>query len=307
MTVTAPPRGPDTEQDLDEHGHVSDPEALIEEARRRARLRRIRIAAALAIVGVVGLIISFPSRGSGGGATPLADGPGKATALFLPKVTVTGRVDSDTRRVVRLHRDHAPLQAVKVTLGDRTVETNADGQFRLSGVRVGTHRLLLKPMAAWWPRRVSISVGKKDTKVGPFQLAPVATLRYSFHQVRRHGDTVTYRAYFWLDGSRKGLKRVKSVNYELPHWVGSHWVANLPIDNLEAPPFCYAIFGHVAANVLSRHVDSDTVTANVGYRNSGTGFGFSDVPNAVGRAHPANCAVPTSMPPTDVVRPPTDW
>jgi len=301
VTLASPPRRPDTEQELDQHGHVSDPEALIEEARRRARLRRIRIAAALAILGVVG-IISFPNRGSGGGATPLADDFGKAKALSLPKVTVTGRV-------VNLNRvqdfNHTPLQAVKVTLGDQTVETNSYGQFRLTGVRVGTHRLLLRRDGAWWPRGVTISVGKKDTKVGQFQLAQVATLRYSYHQVARHGDTITYRAYFWLDGSQKGLKRVKSVNYVLPRWVGTHWVANLPADDVEAPPFCYAIFGQVAANVLSQHANRDTVTANVAYWHGQSG-GFADFPNAGGQKHPANCPVPTSKGPAkDPVSNPT--
>jgi hypothetical protein len=253
----------------------------------------------LLLVAALVCSVLLTSCGKAGSST------GSKAGLFPPKVTVTGRiVNLNPPRRVR-DSDHAPLQAVKVTLGDQTVKTNGDGQFRLTGVRVGTHRLLLRPGAAWWPRRVTISVGKKDTKVGPFRLAQVATLRYSYHQVRRHGDTVSYRAYFWLDGSQKGLKRVKSVNYVLPRWVGTHWVANLPVDDVEAPPFCYAILGQVAANVLSQHADRDMVTANVRYWNSGVGLGFLDSPNAGSQEHPANCPVPTSRPPKDPVSIPT--
>ena len=42
MSVTSPPRGPEIEQDRDLEQRVADLEALIEEARRRARRRRQR-------------------------------------------------------------------------------------------------------------------------------------------------------------------------------------------------------------------------------------------------------------------------
>lgn len=252
------------------------------------------LVAALVIVGA-GMVGLIGVPGSSGGATAW---------LFPPKVTVTGRV-------VHLNRigysSHSPLQAVKVTLGDQTVETNGNGQFWLTGIRAGTHHLLLRPMGGWWPRSVAISVGKKDTKVGPFRLALVATPRYSYYRVGRHGDTVSYRAYFWLDGSQKGLKRVKWVNYVLPRWVGTHWVANLPLDQVEAPPFCYAIFGHVTSDVLSQHADNDTVIANVTYW-GGESISFpATFQNEDGQEHPADCPVPTSTPPTDPVSVPTDW
>ena len=78
------------------------------------------LVAALVIVGagMVGLIgVPGSSGGSYGVVVP-------------PKVTVTGRV-------VHLNRigysSHFPLQAVKVTLGDQTVETHGNGQFWLTG------------------------------------------------------------------------------------------------------------------------------------------------------------------------------
>jgi photosystem II stability/assembly factor-like uncharacterized protein len=68
LTVTAPPRRPETEQDRDLEQRVAELEALIEEARRRARLRRLRnggllVAVGAAVAALVGLL-----GGGGGGA-----------------------------------------------------------------------------------------------------------------------------------------------------------------------------------------------------------------------------------------------
>lgn len=78
MTVTAPPRRPETEQDRDLAQRVADLEALIEEARRRARLRRLRnggilVAAGAAVAALVGL---FGGGGGGGGTAALASDSG---------------------------------------------------------------------------------------------------------------------------------------------------------------------------------------------------------------------------------------
>ncbi len=73
MSVTTPPRGPEFEQDRDLEQRVADLEALIEEARRRARRRRIRNGTAVVVAvaaGVAGLI-GFHG-GGGGGAGPAA-------------------------------------------------------------------------------------------------------------------------------------------------------------------------------------------------------------------------------------------
>ncbi|MFL5960127.1 MAG: WD40/YVTN/BNR-like repeat-containing protein [Gaiellaceae bacterium] len=78
MTVTAPPRRPETEQDRDLEQRVAELEALIEEARRRARLRRLRnggllVAAGAAVAALVGLL---GGGGGGGGTAALASDPG---------------------------------------------------------------------------------------------------------------------------------------------------------------------------------------------------------------------------------------
>lgn len=78
MSVTAPPRGPETEHDRDLERRVADLEALIREARRRARRRRIvlgalLVAAAAAVAGLAGI---YGGGGSGAGATALAGDSG---------------------------------------------------------------------------------------------------------------------------------------------------------------------------------------------------------------------------------------
>src|SRR5215468_6182489 len=68
MTVGAPPRGPEIEEDRDLAQRVADLEALIEEARRRARRRRIRNAVALVVAAGAVLVGLFGFHGGGGSA-----------------------------------------------------------------------------------------------------------------------------------------------------------------------------------------------------------------------------------------------
>jgi photosystem II stability/assembly factor-like uncharacterized protein len=74
VTVTSPPRGPEGEHDRDLERRVADLEALIVEARRRARRRRVGIALALGVVavGVASLGGFLGGGGRGAGATALA-------------------------------------------------------------------------------------------------------------------------------------------------------------------------------------------------------------------------------------------
>jgi photosystem II stability/assembly factor-like uncharacterized protein len=73
VIVAPPPRGPETEQERDLEHRGSDLEALIEEARRRARRRRLQIGTAIVIAaaGLAGIIGSHGGDG-GGGPTALA-------------------------------------------------------------------------------------------------------------------------------------------------------------------------------------------------------------------------------------------
>ena len=67
MTVTAPPRRPETEQDRDLEHRVAELEALIEEARQRARRRRRRYGAVALLALLVGVatIVFFDRSASG--------------------------------------------------------------------------------------------------------------------------------------------------------------------------------------------------------------------------------------------------
>jgi photosystem II stability/assembly factor-like uncharacterized protein len=90
MTLATPPRNPTTDDDRDLARRVADLEALIEEARRRARRRRIRNATALitaAAAGVAGLIGFHGGGGGSAGTTALAGGSnarGQASGLVPP-------------------------------------------------------------------------------------------------------------------------------------------------------------------------------------------------------------------------------
>jgi photosystem II stability/assembly factor-like uncharacterized protein len=80
MSVTSPPRRPEIEQDRDLEQRVADLEALIEEARRRARRRRsIYAAIVLALLGAA-TWASFDIGGSGGVSLGRSDASGTAGA-----------------------------------------------------------------------------------------------------------------------------------------------------------------------------------------------------------------------------------
>lgn len=78
MPVSTPPRRPEVEQDRDLEQRVADLEALIEEARRRARRRRIRNGTAIAVAAAAGVTGLIGFHGGGGGAA----GPAALTGAF---------------------------------------------------------------------------------------------------------------------------------------------------------------------------------------------------------------------------------
>ena len=75
MTVTAPPRGPETGRDRDLERRVADLEALIEEARRRARRRRQRNLVVVLAAILVGLWL-YSHLGTGRAGSGAAVAPG---------------------------------------------------------------------------------------------------------------------------------------------------------------------------------------------------------------------------------------
>src|SRR5689334_11769741 len=83
VTITTPPRRPDTGQDRDLERRVSELEALIEEARRRARRRR-RLYGVLVVLGAVaagGVRFGFHDGGGAiGSPSAQAGSPGGAGA-----------------------------------------------------------------------------------------------------------------------------------------------------------------------------------------------------------------------------------
>jgi photosystem II stability/assembly factor-like uncharacterized protein len=67
MPVITPPRQSEVEQDRDLEQRVADLEALIEEARRRARRRRVRNGAAFVVAAAAGVAGLIGFNGNGGG------------------------------------------------------------------------------------------------------------------------------------------------------------------------------------------------------------------------------------------------
>jgi hypothetical protein len=87
VTVTTPPRRPETDLDCDLEQRVDALEALIEEARRRARRRRsVYAAVVLAALGAA-VWASFGFGGSGGGAGTVASAHARASSGSLVRLS----------------------------------------------------------------------------------------------------------------------------------------------------------------------------------------------------------------------------
>ena len=82
MTVTAPPRGPETGRDRELERRVAELEALIEEARRRARRRRQRnlLVVLAALLGALWLYSHLGTGRAGSGADVASGTPHPAAS-----------------------------------------------------------------------------------------------------------------------------------------------------------------------------------------------------------------------------------
>jgi photosystem II stability/assembly factor-like uncharacterized protein len=101
VTVTTPPRRPETENDRDLEQRVADLEALIEEAHRRARRRRQRnwAAALLVAASAAGLLIGFGGHGGGGaGSAATAHAPGSQAPAANADSAPLGALPPDAGR-----------------------------------------------------------------------------------------------------------------------------------------------------------------------------------------------------------------
>jgi Tol biopolymer transport system component len=106
MTVTTPSRGPETGRDRELERRVADLEALIEEARRRARCRRQRnVAVILAAMVVGGCLYWLLGSGQAGSGPVVASGTPYAGAS-PPKVALPEQLSFNANgSVVLLRRD----------------------------------------------------------------------------------------------------------------------------------------------------------------------------------------------------------
>jgi dipeptidyl aminopeptidase/acylaminoacyl peptidase len=106
VTVTAPPRGPETGQDRDLEQRVAELEALIEEARRRARRRRQRNLVVVLAATLAGLwLYSLLGTGSAGSGPAVAPGTPQLSARH-PKAALPQELSFNANgSVVLLRRD----------------------------------------------------------------------------------------------------------------------------------------------------------------------------------------------------------
>jgi hypothetical protein len=202
--------------------------------------------------------------------TPVGD---KVKELLFPtKVTVTGRVlvAGQPTGGVRLALDGNPIDS-----------TDEQGEFVLEGVGKGAHRLALRKVGTWL-RTYKFTVGATDKTLNPIQLEPLVIVRFVVDE-GSPAAIIDYEAYVWLRGRPKAMKRVKSVRYTLPVWVGRTAAKGAP-----QKPFCYAIAGEVDFGLLGQH-SGDPVIATVKLRDGGR-FKIAGVPNLPGPAHP-NCSL----------------
>ena len=120
MTVTAPPRGPETGRDRDLERRVADLEALIEEARRRARRRRQRnlVVVFAAMLGALWLY-SLLGTGRAGSGPAVAPGTPHLSAS-RPKVALPEELSFNANgSVVLVRRDGRRLPFVSGILQPR--------------------------------------------------------------------------------------------------------------------------------------------------------------------------------------------
>jgi Tol biopolymer transport system component len=106
VSVTAPPRGPETGRDPDLERRVADLEALIEEARRRARRRRQRNLV-LVLAAALGALSLYSLLGTGGaGSGPVVAPKTPQLSASPPKVALPEELSFDANgSVVLLRRD----------------------------------------------------------------------------------------------------------------------------------------------------------------------------------------------------------
>jgi len=120
VTVTAPPRGPETGRDRDLEQRVAELEALIEEARRRARRRRQRNLVCVLAAMLVGLLLySFLGIGWAGSGAAVAPGAPHLGAS-PPKSALPEELSfSANGSVVLVRRDGRRLPFVSAILQPR--------------------------------------------------------------------------------------------------------------------------------------------------------------------------------------------
>lgn len=174
-------------------------------------------------------------------------------ALFPTRAAVTGSVVMSDQ----------PAAGARLELDGTAVgATNTNGEFLLTDVGRGAHRLRIETAAAL-PRDLDFAVESRQPKLQlePIDLQPRFRLGYvvSLDTPRSASDRVAYDITVWVDGGAADLAAVQAVSYVLPPPLPAEPVTG----GAAQQGYCYRQVGAVDFDDLMTTGTSSTATAKI--------------------------------------------
>ena len=231
MSITAPPRPPRSSDPVDRDELEAIVEALIEEARRRARRRRLVYSAVAGLVAVVGITVVVFLEAA---ARSQPASPALAARLSSPSGTPGARIafisapprcrqcgppagdlyvmnaDGSGQRLVR--RNVSGMWGRALWSPDArkiAVATARDGNFVVSADGSGERRLTAGRIAAWSPDGRRIALTKSSGPNG--RVSDVYVINADGSGLRRLTHTTRDAATAWLPNGRIAFTRGSAV------------------------------------------------------------------------------------------------
>jgi hypothetical protein len=140
--------------------------------------------------------------------------------------------------------DGKPAENVHLKLdGADWGNTDAGGQFLLTEVGTGQHRLHLELVGAKPRDEVfSVASGQTALQVGSIEMEPLVRLGYAASAHLSSAGQFDYDITLWIIGDPGVLSRIKSVSYTLPIPLSSHPVRGASVNHA----FCYRQAGSLS-------------------------------------------------------------
>lgn len=137
MTVTNVPRAPETQDERSVEEHIAELQALIEEARRRARRRRVGYAAAV-LVAIAGVITGAAGIGGGGVGVDASVAQGEPASATRTSRAREAPIAESLRYISAIHVDpKRPNLVYASTLGPQSMLKSTDAGKTWSVVEMG--------------------------------------------------------------------------------------------------------------------------------------------------------------------------